>query len=161
MTILSQFVHDKHTTLTALAREAGVSHAQLSRVASGKSRPSPELARRIELITAGEVKAAALLGVGDALTSLPREIGKDRWSVQLTRGTAVVLSADVLAALGFEAPDVLVLQKAGEGVSIASQKAAIDAVRGELRRVAPHGADLVDELIADRRAKAARDVGHG
>ncbi len=63
MTELRDYVHETQTTLQALARQAGVSAAQLSRVASGKSAPSPRLARRLETVTAGRVNAGRLLGL--------------------------------------------------------------------------------------------------
>lgn len=47
-------------TLAALAARCGCSQAQLSRIEAGKSRPSVELAARIQAETGGAVTVAAL-----------------------------------------------------------------------------------------------------
>jgi len=54
---LAQYLHANHLTQTRLAGRLGVSQATISRLLSGKSQPSAELARRIEDETGGAVRA--------------------------------------------------------------------------------------------------------
>ncbi len=72
-------------------------------------------------------------------------------------GGDVVLPREMLAALGFPEKDVLVFRREGDAVLVTSQVGAFDRVRAILKRVSPNGASVVDELIADRRAEAARE----
>ena len=62
------------TTLGSLAGEVASSKGYLSDIERGKRRPSPELAKRIEAATNGEVTAAELLGLAaSSVRETPRE----------------------------------------------------------------------------------------
>ncbi|MDP3768834.1 MAG: helix-turn-helix domain-containing protein [Dehalococcoidia bacterium] len=51
-----------HTlSAAAFARQIGVTRAAISQIATGRMRPSPELASRIEAATGGSVSAHALV----------------------------------------------------------------------------------------------------
>ncbi len=53
--------------------------------------------------------------------------------------------------------DDVILRREGEVLQVASRDAAIRQARKIARRFVPEGVSLVDELIADRRAEAARE----
>lgn len=48
---LKQWRHDSGKTLLEVADAAGTSDATISRIETGKQRPTPELARRLEAVT--------------------------------------------------------------------------------------------------------------
>ena len=55
---LHSWITDNKFTLASFAKEAGTSHAQISRILNGKRRPSWKLALRIQAATGGEVPAS-------------------------------------------------------------------------------------------------------
>ncbi len=156
MNALGKLARDKRGALAEIARRVGASHAQVSRVAQGKSRPSPELARKIEAATGGAVTAAALLGVDPAAsTAQPLEDG--RWFADVQADNGVQLPVEMLRAFGFEEGDAVVFRPTEDGVVITSQQRALRRVQEQLSKLAPNEEDVVDELIAERRAEAARE----
>lgn len=56
-------------TLQNFAERVQVSYSQIARIETGKSKPSPAVADRIEAVTGGEVSAARLLGLTGASSS--------------------------------------------------------------------------------------------
>ena len=65
MANLDDYLSQRRGRQAALARRLNLGAGTLSSIRSGYRRPSPELAKRIEDATDGEVRAATLLG-GDA-----------------------------------------------------------------------------------------------
>lgn len=69
----------------------------------------------------------------------------------------LVLPAPVRRRLGVEAGDRLIAIVDSDGVRLVSLREQVGRMAGMFRDVAP-GRSLVDELIADRRAEAAREA---
>lgn len=57
MTKLKEYLFYKNITITDFAKLAGMSRAYMSKITLGLERPSKLLAREIERLTNGEVKA--------------------------------------------------------------------------------------------------------
>jgi len=69
-----------------------------------------------------------------------------------------VIPAHFRRTLGIEAGEPLVATLEGEGrLVIETRKAAWESLRRQLGAAIPDGADLVAELIAERRAEARRE----
>ncbi len=68
----------------------------------------------------------------------------------------LVVPAELRAALGLAAGDRLEVSLDGKRLVLIRPKDAIEELRGLLDDIAP-GRDLVAELIAERRAEAARE----
>lgn len=71
----------------------------------------------------------------------------------------VVFPADLARQLGIEDGDSLVVERDGGGLVIKSYRQVVREVQAAFRGMLPAGdtRSLVDELIAERRAEAARD----
>lgn len=155
MTQLAAFVRQEQTTLSALAKRAGVSTAQLSRIASGRSTPSPRLARKLEEVTAGRLNAAALLGVA-ASGEGPHRRDDGAWSA-VVGDEGLHLSRELLEQFGVRPGDYVRIGEAQDGLRIASRRLAVEAIRAELSSRQGDGVGVVDEFLAERRDEAARE----
>jgi antitoxin component of MazEF toxin-antitoxin module len=84
-----------------------------------------------------------------------------RWYwVEVRPGGGIDLPEGVLDALGCRPGDKIQLSVDGDGVlTVRNRSAALRALREEAAQYIPEGVDLVAELIADRRAEAAKDLG--
>jgi AbrB family looped-hinge helix DNA binding protein len=70
----------------------------------------------------------------------------------------IVIPAHFRRAMGVEPGEPLVATLEGEGrLVIETRKAAWASLRRQLRAAIPDGVDLVEELIAERRAEARRE----
>lgn len=76
---------------------------------------------------------------------------------RIVSGGRLQIPADVRKELGFADGDQVRLEVVDGELRVRSQKAAIRAIQAEVRRYVPEGVSLSDELIAERRAEAARD----
>jgi AbrB family looped-hinge helix DNA binding protein len=76
--------------------------------------------------------------------------------VVLGKQGRLVIPAEVRAALGLEPGDELNVQQSGTSLVLQRQEDAIAELRG-FAKDAAKGRSLVDELIAERRAEAARE----
>lgn len=162
MNELAEYLRRTQQSQGALAARAGISSGQLSRVASGRSRPSPELAKRIETATAGEVSAARLLGVAEKAAVFDHiepasSLGDGRWGATVGSDGSLLLSGDAVAALGFAPGEHLVLRQEDGDVRINSSDKTLARIQSRLKQLVPPGVSIVDELIAERRAEAARE----
>ena len=77
--------------------------------------------------------------------------------VRVIDGGKIVLSAALRRKHGFEVGKTLVVEESPGGVTIRSLDDAVVAAQAIMAKVAPAGRVLSDELIADRRAEAARE----
>jgi len=77
--------------------------------------------------------------------------------VVLGKQGRLVIPAELRTALGLEPGDELNLQRSGTSLVIQRPEDAIAELRGFLGDAAKDGRSLVDELIAERRAEAARE----
>lgn len=153
---VSDFLERRRLTQDDFARSIGVNRSFVSQLASGKKRPSPEIAKKIEAATDGEVSAASLLGVAE-LGGEAIQIAPGRWVVRPGANGEVTLPARLLAEMGFRMGETLAL-RAGDG------QAVVTSTRSDLQRaqayVAKHarkGGSVVEELVAERRIEAARE----
>lgn len=135
-----------------------MSKGGLSSIKSGKARPSPELARRIEAATGGEVTAASLLGVVEvAAAAKARPLNDGRWSAPVGAGEGVELTPELLRTFGFEEGDVAIIRATPDGLLVTSQRKHVRRIREALRKLVPEDVSLADELVAERRVEAARE----
>ncbi|MDP3895048.1 MAG: AbrB/MazE/SpoVT family DNA-binding domain-containing protein [Mesorhizobium sp.] len=88
----------------------------------------------------------------------PPPTGFARVQLRIGDGGRVVIPADMRAALGVKPGDTLVARVVDGELSLMSQKSAVRRAQQLVRRFVPEGVSLVDELIAERRAEAARET---
>ena len=69
----------------------------------------------------------------------------------------MVIPASFRRRLGFKVGDTLIAEVAGEELRIRSRSSAVADAQKLMRELIPEDISLVDELIADRRAEAARE----
>ena len=81
------------------------------------------------------------------------------WRLRLEPDGAVRLPSAVQAALGVRPGGVLICELEGDCLRILGPRAAWERVRARLKLPAASERDLVAELIAERRAEAAREEG--
>lgn len=162
MAKLDEYLSQQRGRQAELARRLNLGAGTLSSIRSGQRRPSPELAKRIEAATDGEVRAAVLLGVEDAGTGFDHETGPQRlsggrWMVKVAPNGSLFLTPEAVMAMGLEPGERLLLRSEGDDVRINSSDKALRRIQQEMRRRIPSDRSLVDELIAERRAEAARE----
>jgi AbrB family looped-hinge helix DNA binding protein len=100
---------------------------------------------------AGNPKGFAEQGVG--LTPAPAQ------KVELGAGGRLVIPAPMRAALGMKEGDKVLVRLEGNELRIYTYEEATRRAQEMVRSFVPRGVSLVDELIADRRAEAAREMG--
>ena len=76
---------------------------------------------------------------------------------KVVSGGRVQLPAAMRVAAGLADGDTIVLELVDGEIHLRSQKAMLARVRARLRPFVEEGSSVVDELIADRRADAARE----
>ncbi len=77
--------------------------------------------------------------------------------VRVIEGGKIVLPSALRRKHGFEVGKTLVVEESSAGVTIRSLDDAVAAAQAIMAKVAPASRLLSDELIADRRAEAARE----
>ena len=77
--------------------------------------------------------------------------------VKLVEGGKLVISAAFRREMGVKPGDTLIVEMDEGGLRVRSLPSAIQRVQARIRELNPEGRSLVDELIADRRAEAARE----
>jgi bifunctional DNA-binding transcriptional regulator/antitoxin component of YhaV-PrlF toxin-antitoxin module len=77
--------------------------------------------------------------------------------VRVIDGGKIVLPPALRRKHGFEVGKTLVVEESPGGVTIRSLDDAVAAAQAIMAKVAPADRVLSDELIADRRAEAARE----
>lgn len=163
MANLEAYLSQERGRQARLAKQLGLAAGTLSAIRSGYRRPSPDLARRIEAATDGAVSAAALLGLEEAGAAFGHEtrarpLNAGRWSIAVSADGSLHLPAEMVAALGFAPAERLLFTPDGDNrVRLHSTDKALKTIQAELRGHAPEGVSPVDELIAERRAEAARE----
>ncbi len=78
------------------------------------------------------------------------------WTM-IRKGGIIQLPAEFLEAMGVAEGDQVQLALDGDVVRVLSRVGAIREAQELVRRYIPEGVSLVDELIAERRAEAARE----
>lgn len=77
--------------------------------------------------------------------------------VRIAEGGRIVIPAEYRKALGLRIGDEVVLSLEEDEVHLYTIDAAIRRAQALVRQYVPAERSLVDELIADRRAEAARE----
>lgn len=78
-------------------------------------------------------------------------------AVKIADGGTLVIPASLRRELGISVGDTVILDVANGELRIRSRGAALSNARRLFRGLVPDGVGVVDELIADRRAEAARE----
>ncbi|WP_298961030.1 AbrB/MazE/SpoVT family DNA-binding domain-containing protein [uncultured Methylobacterium sp.] len=78
-------------------------------------------------------------------------------STKIVDGGKLVIPAQFRRELGFQVGDTVVMEVDNGELRVRSLDAAIADVQRLVRDLLPEGVSLVDELIADRRAEAAKE----
>ncbi len=79
------------------------------------------------------------------------------WTV-LGKGGRIELPRAFLEAMGAEEGDQVQLALDGDVVRVLSRTTALRELQEEVKRYVPEGVSLVDELLNERRAEAAREM---
>jgi AbrB family looped-hinge helix DNA binding protein len=77
--------------------------------------------------------------------------------VKVAEGGRVVIPAEYRKQLGLRPGDNVILQLDDGEIRLYTVREAIRRAQEMVRRYVPEGVSLVDELIAERRAEAARE----
>jgi AbrB family looped-hinge helix DNA binding protein len=78
---------------------------------------------------------------------------------KLIKGGKVVIPADLRREFGFQEGDTLVFERGPDGLVIKTYEQVVREVQAEFKALLGDGAgSMVDELIAERRAEAAREA---
>ena len=77
--------------------------------------------------------------------------------VRVVEGGKIALPAAMRRKYGFEVGQTLVVSETSGGLAIRSLDDAVAAAQAIMAKVAPADRMLSDELIAERRAEAARE----
>ncbi len=80
------------------------------------------------------------------------------WTM-IRKGGVIQVPAGFLESMGVAEGDQVQLALDGDVVRVLSRAAAIREAQELVRRYVPEGVSLVDELLAERRAEAAREEG--
>ena len=134
-------------------RRAGYERADIARylgiryqfVYNVDTAPTPEAAKRATTVASRESP--------ESLEPAPDWV----WTT-IRRGGVIQVPAGFLKAMGAAEGDQVQMALDGDVVRVLSRAAAIREAQELVRRYVPEGVSLVDELLAERRAEAARDV---
>jgi transcriptional regulator with XRE-family HTH domain len=157
MANFADYLDSRRGAASALARQVGISKGTLSSIRTGKSRPSPELAKKIEQATDGEVTAASLLGLESGAAARSLRLDARRWLIWTGDRGGAPVPLEVLEDLGVEPGEAIAFRKSERGWEVTSVKNDMRGVQERTSKFARPGVSVVDELIAERRAEAARE----
>lgn len=79
------------------------------------------------------------------------------YHAKIVAGGKISLPAEIRRALGLKDGDSVAFNLDGDRFTGMSYAAKIREVQAQFRRYVPEGVSVVDELIAERRAEAARE----
>ena len=92
------------------------------------------------------------------MTYHDKSLDRSTYSAKLIKGGKIVIPAELRREFGFKEGDTLVLDRDGGGISIKSYDQVVREVQATFRAMLGDQArSMVDELIAERRAEAARE----
>ena len=78
-------------------------------------------------------------------------------AVKIIDGGKLVIPAKSRRQLGIAVGDTVIVEVTEGELRVRSRNAALANARRMMRQLVPDGVSLVDELIAERRAEAARE----
>jgi AbrB family looped-hinge helix DNA binding protein len=87
-----------------------------------------------------------------------RSADSDQQVVEMGAAGRLVIPAAFRAALGMKPGDKLTVTLEANELRIYTRREGIRRAREIIRKYVPEGVSLADELIADRRAEAAREL---
>jgi transcriptional regulator with XRE-family HTH domain len=157
MTLLEAYLSRTGRTERALADAAGVSFPYLNQIKSGRRRPSPEFAKRIEAATNGEVPAGALLGLQTSPSAPALKLAEGRWTVTVGEDGAVSLPSELVESFGFQPGEALLVRPEGDGLVAQSVRRSVARIQETFRKYRKPGVSVVDDLLAERRAEVAKE----
>jgi AbrB family looped-hinge helix DNA binding protein len=79
------------------------------------------------------------------------------YHAKVIAGGKIVIPAELRRALGVKDGDTLIIDQEDGRLIIQTYSAMVRRVQDSIREYVPQGVSLVDELIADRRAEAAKE----
>ena len=80
------------------------------------------------------------------------------YHAKLIKGGKIVIPAELRREFGFEDGDTLVFEREGNSLVIKTYTQVVREVQATFKAMKPDaGRSMVDELIAERRAEAARE----
>lgn len=80
------------------------------------------------------------------------------YHAKLIKGGKIVIPAELRRQLGFKEGDRLVFEREGNSAVLKTYEQVVREVQAEVKRlIRPHHGSIVDELIAERRAEAAKE----
>lgn len=92
------------------------------------------------------------------MTYHDKSLDRSTYSAKLIKGGKIVIPAELRREFGFKEGDTLVLDREGGGISIKSYDQVVREVQATFRAMLEDQTrSMVDELIAERRAEAARE----
>ncbi len=92
------------------------------------------------------------------MTYHDKSISRASYSAKLIKGGKIVIPAELRREFGFNEGDTLVLEREGDGLVIKSYAQVVRDVQSTFKAMlADQKRSMVDELIAERRADAARE----
>jgi bifunctional DNA-binding transcriptional regulator/antitoxin component of YhaV-PrlF toxin-antitoxin module len=149
----------KYTTVSDKIRaldDAGFERADIARFLGKRYQHV-----RNVLIAARPARGSVRGAEGEASSSIHRaELQtKLRARLQIGAGGRVVIPAEMRAAMGVAEGDVLSGQVVDGELRLLSKEAAVRKAQELVRQYIPEGVNLVDQLIEERRAEAARESG--
>ena len=78
-------------------------------------------------------------------------------SAKVLDGGRLILPVEYRRTLNINPGDSVVIELDGDELRVRSRDAGLRRIQERLRKYIPEGVSLADELIADRRAEAARE----
>ena len=131
-----------------IARYLGIRYQFVYNVLSG---PQPKSARL--------PRGSAPEATAEPASPEPTEPALQWVWTTVRKGGAIELPAFFLASMGVTEGDPVQLALEGGVIRVLSRAAALCEAQELVRRYVPEGVSLVDELLAERRAEAAREEG--
>jgi AbrB family transcriptional regulator, stage V sporulation protein T len=87
-----------------------------------------------------------------------KSLDRSTYSAKLIKGGKIVIPAELRREFGFKEGDTLVLEREGGGIAIKSYEQVVRDVQATFKAMlGDRSRSMVDELIAERRAEAARE----
>jgi AbrB family transcriptional regulator, stage V sporulation protein T len=92
------------------------------------------------------------------MTYHDKSLDRPIYSAKLIKGGKIVIPAELRREFGLKEGDTLVLEREGGGIAIKSYEQVVREVQAKFKAMlGGQSRSMVDELIAERRAEAARE----
>ncbi len=139
-----------------IARYLGVRYQFVYNVLSA---PAPKSGRAGQSVQSKSVLSVSE-GSDEPKTAMTEQPAGWIWA-RVGKNGAIELPEAFRTALAIRAGDHVQLVLKDDAIRILTREAALRALTNDVRRYIPDGVSLVDELIAERRAEAAREASGG